>query len=115
MAFRLDEFIVNAYEPSLEDFKKLRRMQKRQQEIKEIYKPIATKMFVHADDVRYVNFIDLHLIMDLKLIEENLLSIWNIHRQIVRLFHNGERPDNEIKPYPKEKEIRDSVIKQLLC
>jgi len=46
-------------------------------------------------------------------IEQALISIWHAYEQVWHLFENGRRPHFEIRPYPYEQEVIDSVIKQV--
>jgi len=86
----LDEYIENAYEPTEDDFQKLRGAITKHKKIYEkIYRPIRNKVIAHKDQETISVQEELYKKTDIGEIEDILNILFQVKEVVYQLLHNG--------------------------
>ena len=110
----IDDFINDAYEPTLEDFNKFRKLIRDNcSRIKRVYTPAVSKIYAHA--IHTDNDTISSMLSDLNFDEmENALNaVWHVYNQVWQIYENGKKPDFRMQPYPYADEVNQAVLRQL--
>lgn len=89
----LPKYLLTVYEPSNEDFRRLKRhVAKRRKLYEEKYQPLRHKVFAHREVLNQVEVADLSAKTDIRELQQILIFLRKTYETLWELYFNGQKP-----------------------